>query len=311
MCVLAAIAAFFAWPAAASAHLRTGTVAVSYRAAVTSGQSPAFHIGVYASDLALHLTVARGHTVVVYGYLGEPFLRVGTHGDVVEDHSPTAAAAGIVGKSNADARAVTWHDSRVKGLPPHASTARWSIPISVDGHRALIAGVVQRLPAPQPWPWIALLAVFLALVAVAGLRCLLARAAVVLATVAMAATVLTAAGFALDAYASPGTWIAGLDEAAFAAAAAAGLAWAPPIGRAAAAGGAGLLGVAVGLSKGALFLHPIVLSVFPGTFARLLAAVSIAAGLAAAIAAGLWFLDAPALRTARKRRGWDSNPRRA
>jgi hypothetical protein len=43
----------------------------------------------------------------------------------------------------------------------------------------------------------------------------------------------------------------------------------------------GLVSVAVGLLDGAIFLHPIVLAVLPGTAMRILVATAIGAGLAA------------------------------
>ncbi len=92
-------------PAAAGAHLRTGTVAVGYGASVRTPSrtaGAAYTVGVYQSDRALHLTVSRGHTVVVIGYLGEPLLRIGPAGVAVNLRSPTAAAAGLLPKRGQD-----------------------------------------------------------------------------------------------------------------------------------------------------------------------------------------------------------------
>ena len=54
-----------------------------------------------------------------------------------------------------------------------------------------------------------------------------------------------------------------------------------PDTRAIAGGALGLLGLAVGLSKVPVFLHGIVLSVFPSNLARVVIALTIAAGAAA------------------------------
>jgi hypothetical protein len=54
-----------------------------------------------------------------------------------------------------------------------------------------------------------------------------------------------------------------------------------PDTRAIAGGALGLLGVAVGLSKLPVFLHGVVLSVFPSNLARVVVALTIAAGAAA------------------------------
>ncbi|HVS85667.1 MAG TPA: hypothetical protein VHD91_08540, partial [Gaiellaceae bacterium] len=133
-------------PGVASAHLRTGTVAVGYAATVTSPASPAFTAQIYRSDLGVHLTVRPGHTVVVLGYLGEPFLRVGPAGVAVDGASPTAAATGLVARGTAGGwrlrpgRSATWHDGRVSRLRAGATSARWTIPLRVDGGRATLGG---------------------------------------------------------------------------------------------------------------------------------------------------------------------------
>ena len=291
--LLALLAALLA-PAAASAHLRTGTVAVGYAAAVTSPPSAAYSVGVYRSDLAVHLTVRPGHAVTVRGYLGEAFFRVGPAGVSVNDASPTAAASGLLAKDaprsgwtlHAGERTVTWHDTRVSQLRKGATSAAWSIPLRVDGRAAAIAGVTRRLPSPSLWPWLALLAATgaaaLVLVRLRGAG----RTAVALGTIAAVAGAVTALAFALDSYASPGTWIAGLDELAFVAAGCLVLAFGPGAFRVGAGLGLGLLGLAIALSKGEMFLRADVLSVLPGGVARTVASLAIGAGAAAAVAGG-------------------------
>lgn len=294
---IAALVALAA-PAAAQAHLRMGTVAVNLEASVTSSPSDAMRVGVYASDLAVHLELQPGHTLVVRGYLGEPLLRLDPHGLAVNTSSPTAASAGLLAKGQPADRGwqlrqgvhtVTWHDARVRALPPGATTARWTIPILLDGRPTTISGRVRRLRPPSLWPWLVLLALFAATVPAAWHAQRLPAASIALGSLAALAAVLTAAGFALDPYASPGTRIEGIDETIFAAAAAAALFLAPHVWRVAAGGGLGLLALAVGLSKGAMFLDADVLSVFPGAVARTFAVVALSAGAAAAISAGLWF----------------------
>jgi hypothetical protein len=295
--VITAVVALAA-PAAAQAHLRMGTVAVNLQASVTSSPSDAVSVGVYASDLAVHLSLQPGHTLVVRGYLGEPLLRLGPRGLAVNTSSPTAGSAGLLAKGQPADRgwqlrqgvnSVTWHDARVRALPPGATTARWTIPILLDGRPAAISGRVRRLRPSSLWPWLVLLALFAAAVPAAWHARRLPIASIALGSLAALAAVLTAAGFALDPYASPGTWIEAIDETIFAAAAAAALFLAPYVWRVAAGGGLGLLALAVGLSKGAMFLDADVLSIFPGAVARSLAVIAVAAGTAAAVSAGLWF----------------------
>jgi hypothetical protein len=258
ICAVLAGALFF--PPAAAAHLRSGTVAVDHSARITSRPVGPYSIGVYQSDRALHLSVDGGHIVVVYSYLGEPLYRIGDGGVEVQ-----TARGGWVRVSHHPS--IVWHDLRT-------SRPTWRVPIAVDGRRATVIGTTSALRRPALWIWGALLAA----IAAVGLR----SSPALLGTVSAAAAVAVAAAFALSAYASPGTWIAGVDEVLFAAAGFGVLRWGPPAGRLPAALWLCLLGVAVGLSKGAVFLHALVLAALPGTLVRILAVVAIGAGIVGA-----------------------------
>ena len=83
-------------PAGADAHLRSGVVAVDYRASVVS-PDPAVKARVYQSDRALSVAAEAGHTVVILGYLGEPFVRIGAGRVAVNAASLTAAGLGLLG----------------------------------------------------------------------------------------------------------------------------------------------------------------------------------------------------------------------
>jgi hypothetical protein len=276
-------------------------VAVDYRATLVARRRPAFSARVYQSDRALSLSVARGHSVVVRGYLGEPFLRLDDAGLAVNAASPTSFGTGLLPKAAFVAgkriawrlqpgrHSVVWHDTRVQGLPHGVARGRWSVPIVVDGLPDRLQGELVRLPPPAVWTWAvtALVPAGALVLLIARRRRALDKAAVVFALCACIAAGVTALGFALDTYASPGTWIAGLDELVFLAIGIGVLAWGRPSARAPATIGLGAISAAVGLSKGAVFLHPIVLSVVPGTPARLLVTVAIGAGVAAAVAGGM------------------------
>jgi hypothetical protein len=291
-------------PAAADAHLRTGTVAVDYRATVTTPRQAAYAVGVYESDRALHLTVSPGHSVVVLGYLGEPFLRLDARGVAVNAASPTAASAGVLKKGaevtaarpawllRRGRRAVVWHDARVQSLPSSRTRGSWTVPVVVDGRRSRIAGEIERLPRPPLWPWLVLLGIVVA----AGIPLATRRtprtlrvASIALGAVSGVTAVVTAVGFAMDTYASPGTWIAGADEIAFAAVGLGLLAFGPAVARVGAGIGLGLLGVAVGVSEGDALLHPLVLSAIPGALTRLLVVLTVASGATAAMLGGLYY----------------------
>ncbi|HEY8030159.1 MAG TPA: hypothetical protein VIE38_11670 [Gaiellaceae bacterium] len=261
LCAVLAVA--FLFPPAAAAHLRSGTVAVDYRPRIVRAPGGPVSVGVYLSDRALHLSVANGHSLVVYGYLGEPLLRIRDVGAAVATSSPTAAATRLV----VHGRSAVWHDVRT-------SRTRWSVPVEIDGVRTSIVGITQRLARPRLWLWLVLLVA----AALAGAR----GSPAMLGTISAAAAIVVAAAFALSTYASPGTWIAGVDEFFFAAAGFGVLRWGPPVARLPAALWLSLLGVAVGLSKGQVFLHSLALAALPGTFTRALTTIAIGAGVTGA-----------------------------
>ena len=303
VCAAAGLVALAA-PVPAGAHLRTGTVAVDYRATVAPPRRAAYAVGVYESDRALHLTVRPGHSVVVLGYLGEPFLRVDPRGVAVNAASPTAASAGVLKKGAAvtaarpvwllrpGRRSVVWHDARVQSPPTERTRGTWAVPVVVDGRRGRISGEIERLRRPSVWPWLALLGlVMLAAIPLAVKRRprTLRTATITLGAVAGVAAVVTAIGFAADTYASPGTWIAGADEIAFAVVGFVLLLRGPETVRVGAGAGLGLLAVAVGLTKGDALLHALVLSAIPGWLARLLVVTAVLAGTASTAVGGLYF----------------------
>jgi hypothetical protein len=199
--------------------------------------------------------------------------RVGRSGDATATTTPTAAASRLT----THGRSAVWHDVRT-------SSANWRVPVTVDGEREAISGTTARLPRPSIVLWIAIAAAI-------GLAAAAIRSPTVAALVSAGAAIVLAAGFALSAYASPGTWIAGFDELAFVGAGFGVLRWGPPAGRLPSVLWLGLVGLAVGLSRGEVFLHALVLSAVPSTLARVLAAVAIGAGVAAAARVGLRYLD--------------------
>ena len=260
--LVAILAAALVFPPAAAAHLRTGTVAVDYRAQLTRRPVGPVTVAVYQSDLALHLSVRPGHTVTVYGYLGEPFFRIGDGAVTVNKASPTAAAA----RMSTHGMSVVWHDVRT-------SRSRWSVPVAVDGRRETIAGATDRRARPSLALWAVAVAAFV-------LAACVLRSPVAAGVLSSCAAIIVAAAFALSTYASPGTWIAGVDELVFAAAGVGVFRWGPPSARLPSALWLSLLGVAIGLSKGEVFLHAIVLSALPGTLVRALTVIAIGAGIA-------------------------------
>jgi hypothetical protein len=143
---------------------------------------------------------------------------------------------------------------------------------------------VWRVDAPPVWPWIALGVPFLVVTAfllvVRPMRWVRV-AAVTFGLASAVGLVATGAGFALDSYASEGKWVEAANELVFALVGLLVVVRGKPDTRAIAGGALGLLGLAVGLSKVPVFLHGLVLSVFPSNLARVVVALTIAAGAAA------------------------------
>jgi hypothetical protein len=308
--VLAAVVAL-AWlgsPAAADAHLRSGTVAVDYQASISSAGSGAYRAQIFASDRALSLTVRAGHTVVLLGYLGEPVLRLDADGLWVNAASPTAMVlrlarssrhsvpAGPIWRLRPGQHTVIWPDARTQSLPAGVQRGTWHVPLVVDGRHAILQGLLRRFPAPEWWPWALTLGVLMlagVLPMLVGRRDLGDAMAMGAAAVVACAAIAIVVAFSLDAYASPGTWIEAVNTIACIGVGVGVLVIGPRHWRAAAAGGIGFLGLAVGLLDGAVFLHPIVLSVLPSGAVRILDVVAIGAGLDAAALSAWFYTDIP------------------
>jgi hypothetical protein len=305
-----ALLAFLIVPQAAGAHLRSGTVAVDYRATVSDPSTSAYSTRIFQSDRALSITLRKGHTVVLVGYLGEPVFRLDGSGLWVNAASPTALVLRLVKSDQRAAgpgprwhleprrNSVIWHDARTQGLPAGSRVGPWSVPLIVDGRRARLAGELQRFARPSLWPWLTALAALLVAAAVLlalRQRLIARRAATGLALAAGAAATVLIAAFALDAYASPGTWIECLDAIAFIGVGVWAALRGPQHLRTAGAAGTGVVALAVGVLEVPVFLHAIVLAVLPAGAVRALALVAIAAGVGAAAIGGVLFLEAAAV----------------
>jgi hypothetical protein len=280
-------------PTEAGAHLRSGVVAVDYRASVVS-PSLAVKARVYQSDRALSVTAEPGHTVVILGYLGEPFVRIGAGRLAVSAASFTAAGLGLLKGSSPGtgwrlrSRSLTfvWHDRRLRGLPTAVDRKRWTIPLVVDGRSAQLTGELSRVERPPAWPWIVLGLPFVLVTVLLLLRrrtSWVRAGAVGFGVMSAVGMLATGAGFALDSYASGGKWVAAANELVFVLVGIAFVVRGSREVKAIAGGALGFLGLGVGLSKIPVLLHGVVLSVVPSTIARLVVVLTISAGAAATV----------------------------
>jgi hypothetical protein len=289
----------------AQAHLRSGTVAVDYRASVLRPDTDAYRAQIYQSDRALGLTVRPGHTLELLGYLREPVFRLDNAGLWINAASPSAVVFKLVKRSQhvlgntphwrleRGRASVVWQDARAQGLPPGVDVGIWRVPLVVDGARVQLSGVLRRFGAPALWPWIAGLLALLAAGAAPVMlrrRGLLPRASIAFGVTGAVASLLVVISFSLDAYASPGTWIEALDAIAFLMVGLWVLVRAPTRFHLAAAIGLGVVAVAVGLIDGAVFFHPIVLAVLPAGTVRALTVLALGAGSDAAALGALEML---------------------
>ncbi|HEX6872735.1 MAG TPA: Dyp-type peroxidase [Micromonosporaceae bacterium] len=145
---------------------------------------PGVSLRVVENGARLELRNDTAVEVVVDGYGGEPYARVGPTGVFLNDNSParylntdrysnTAVPAGVDGRGPprwrqvADQPAWRWHDHRVHWmlgtLPPVVAAAPtqphrisdWTITLH-HGEQVLTArGSLDWVPGPSPWPWFA------------------------------------------------------------------------------------------------------------------------------------------------------------
>jgi hypothetical protein len=179
-----------------------------------------------------------------------------------------------------------WHDRRLRGLPAGVDRKRWTIPLVVDGRSAELTGELSRVERPPVWPWIVLGLPFVLATVLLLLRRRMSwvrAAAVAFGVTSAVGMMATGAGFALDSYGSGGKWVAAANELVFALVGIAFVLRGSREVKAIAGGALGFLGLGVGLSKIPVLLHGVVLSVLPGTIARLVVVLTISAGAVATV----------------------------
>jgi hypothetical protein len=184
----------------AGAHTLSGVSATNYRSQVLAVTPPHPDIAVRLLDLGRRVEVTnRGRTdVVVLGYDGEPYLRVGPLGVFENQRSPTlyqnrptaeGTEADVPESADAEAaprwhktsggRSVRWRDHRTRweGADPpaveaapgraHVVQRAWTIRLQHGAEQTTVTGRIVYEPPPAVLPW-ALLAVGLFVLAAAA-----------------------------------------------------------------------------------------------------------------------------------------------
>lgn len=169
---VAALAAALALavPASAAAHQGNPNFRSDVRAITPAAKGLDAHVVNY--DDSIELVNKTGHTVVVEGYRGEPYVRIGADGAVaVNARSPTRYlnddryAEGVSVPASASPKAApewepvdrtgryAWHDHRIhwmaRTVPPQVKDEGertkvfdWRVPITVDGKPVAITGAL-------------------------------------------------------------------------------------------------------------------------------------------------------------------------
>jgi len=311
-----------------------GVNATNYRTEIRSVTPATAALTIRAIDngARLELTNSGRHDVVVEGYDGEPYLRIGPRGVFENARSPARYLNRVLRNpapppASADPDAppewvrvstgstARWHDHRTHWMgvtdPPVVRSARgeehlvqrFHLVLHVGNRAVQVRGDVRWIPGPSPWPWIAGAAV-LAIGTVLGART--RRAAAVLATVlvvAVAAAVVHAVGAWTVSSASLGKR-AGDAIPTFGAVALGAVALVQLRRRGIRAAApllvfAGLfLGIAIGLADLSALYKSQLPTDLPHALDRLSIAVALGGGLGVAVGAGLHVTDRPAARGA-------------
>jgi hypothetical protein len=300
-------------PGRASAHAGTvAPAATSYLARIDSAPA-GIEAKVVDGDQRLWLSVPPSRTVVVLGFLGEPYLRFSRAGIEVNTHSqayylnrprPLNPPAGLgahtppAWRRVSTAHSTSWHEDRLHALAlaAHASgnvtLGRWVVPLVVDGRRTQIAGTLRQAARPSLlwfWPLVLAVALVPALVRLREAR-LEAQAGWTLAALSLAAA--TAGRLGRELYGRPTVSSGQLALVALTCAVAAALAalylrreW-----RVLAGVAIGVAALYQGIALWATLRNGFVLAVLPAWAERTAAIVSLSSGIAllvAVLAAGV------------------------
>jgi hypothetical protein len=169
----------------ASAHGLGGLTPTNYETQLQPVTPHVDGLRVSVSDLGtkVELTNDGAREVVVLGYAGEPYLRIGRHGVFENTRSPATylnrsttiiaappkradAKATPVWREISTGNSTRWHDHRAHYMgtddPPavarHPDRRRvidhFSLPMRVGNEKVVARGRIVYVPPPSPWPWV-------------------------------------------------------------------------------------------------------------------------------------------------------------
>jgi hypothetical protein len=298
-------------PSAAWAHAGGTVKALDFQARVasTGRERGVVSASVVDGDRKLEVRVAPTSTVLVLGYIGEPFLRFSASGVDVNERSLSAIANKLARRGSTPAldphasprwwrvskgSSYAWHDHRLGPTPGFAyqqgDVTTWTIPTVVDGRPDRIVGRLSYAHGPPLWPWVALLGATLLLgITLATRSRRLVEAVLFLgaAIAGLAALILTAAFSFPPARMDSVGWetIGGSFLLALVVLAIFVLV---PAARRAVAAFVAVLAALVGLSTASVLVHGYVISSLPAVAVRAATIAALGTGLiAAACEAGL------------------------
>jgi hypothetical protein len=202
LAVVVVLAGVLGWAPAASAHTVSGAGPTNFRATITAltPAVPGVNARVVENGSRLAITNDSSTDLTVFGYDGEPYLRIGPSGVFENERSPSVSLnqslTGSTVSANADATATPvwrqvssghtarWHDRRIRwvesSLPDdvrkspgrtHVVVPEWSVDLRWGVQPVALTGSLSWLPGPSPVAWfvgVAVVAVAVVALALTG-----------------------------------------------------------------------------------------------------------------------------------------------
>jgi hypothetical protein len=317
--------------APADAHTVTGVQPTNYASRILSVRPAAAGVKVRLLDLGRRVELRNNSTVdvVVRGYAGEPYLRVGPSGAFENRNSPTVAqnrVASVGSTTTTTAPAVVpeaapswrrignstvvrWRDRRTRYEGPALSGSRrvvgpWVLELVQGATPVTVSGLITYEPGPSPLLWVALTLAVAALTTAAAWTKQWGRALSVALALLLASDAIHSFGTAAFTRESVALQLAKVLLAGLVTTVAwiIGIAALPSLqrnheGGLVAAGGVGLVVAAFsGVTDVGVFANSQVATVFPAVTARIAVALALGLGVGLVLAAIAVIARDPALR---------------